>query len=494
MCKTCEQGGCATSNSDKPDPTIGFARDANTIGDAALAAVFWWAMAIDTDAARRAAFVPGAGSAPFAIERADGAYLITPDGRRILDAAGGAIVVNIGHGRREVAEVAARALEQLTYVVPTFATEAKTRLVERLTERWLPRGLTRASFTSGGSESVEAAIRLARLHHVSAGRPARWKVIGRELSYHGITLAALAVGGHAPRRKDYEPLLIAFPKAPAHYCLECSLGRHSDGCRERAADRLEEVILREGPDSVAAFIAEPVVGSAAGALVPPDGYWPRVAEICRKYGVLLIADEVMCGFGRTGEKFAVDHWGVVPDIMVAGKGLAGGYAPIGGVYATDDVVAPIAERGEDLMFYTFTAHPAACAVADKVLEIMEREDLVARAKAMGDVLSKRLSRLANHPNVAEVRGLGLMQAVEIVRDRDSLERFPGEERITRRIVAAGLGKGVFFYPAGSSPAQDVIMLGPPFIITEDEIEQLVMVLEESIDAAVSRGSAPAQSK
>ena len=451
-------------------------------------------MAIDTEASRRASFVPGSSAAPFAVERAEGAYLMTPDGRRILDAAGGAIVVNIGHGRREVAEVAARALEQLTYVVPTFATEAKSRLVERLTERWLPEGMTRASFTSGGSESIEAALRLARLHHVCAGRPERWKVIGRDLSYHGVTLAALAVGGHAQRRKGYEPLLLDFPKAPSHYCLECSLGRTTPDCREQAADKLEEVIVREGPDTVSAFIAEPVVGGAGGALVPPDNYWPRVAEICRKYGVLLIADEVMCGFGRTGEKFAVDHWGVVPDIMVAGKGLAGGYAPIGGVYATDDLIAPIAERGEDLMFYTFTAHPAACAVSDKVLEIVEREDLVARVKTMGALLAQRLSRLADHPNVGQVRGLGLMQAVEVVRDRDTLERFPAEERITRRIVAAGLGRGVFFYPAGSGPAQDVIMLGPPFIITETDIDLLVNVLEESIDAAVSRRSGASPDK
>jgi len=446
-------------------------------------------MTIDTDASRRTSFVPGSPAAPFAVERAEGAYLITPEGRRILDAAGGAIVVNIGHGRREVAEVAAQALEHLTYVVPTFATEAKAGLVERLTERWLPEGLTRASFTSGGSESVEAALRLARLHHVCAGRPERWKIIGREFSYHGVTLAALAVGGHASRRKGYEPLLLDFPKAPSHYCLECSLGHTSEDCREQAADKLEEVIVREGPDTVAAFIAEPVVGGAAGAVVPPDGYWPRVAEICRKYGVLLIADEVMCGFGRTGEKFAVNHWNITPDIMVGGKGLAGGYAPIGGVYATDEVMAPIAERGEDLMFYTFTAHPASCAVADKVLEIMEREDLVARARSTGKLLSKRLARLAQHPNVAEVRGLGLMQAVEIVRDRDTLERFPAGARITRRIVAAGLSKGVFLYPAGSGAAQDIIMLGPPFIITEDDIDLLVHVLEESIDEAVSRSGA-----
>jgi adenosylmethionine-8-amino-7-oxononanoate aminotransferase len=446
-------------------------------------------MAIDTDAARRTAFIPNERSVPFPIARAEGAYLITPDGRRILDAAGGAIVVNIGHGRPEVAKVAAKALENLTYVVPTFTTDAKAALVERLTERWLPEGITRATFTSGGSESIEAAIRLARLHHVSAGRPERWKVIGRDLSYHGITLAAMAVGGHAPRRKGYEPLLLDFPKAPSHYCLECSLGRTEIDCREEAADKLEDVILREGPDTVAAFLAEPIVGSAAGAVVPPDGYWPRVAEICRKYDVLLIADEVMCGFGRTGAKFAVNHFGVTPDVIVGGKGLGGGYAPIGGVYATDAVIAPIAERGEDLMFYTFTAHPAACAVADKVLEIMQREDLVARARTMGDLLRRRLAPLEQHPNVAEIRGRGLMLGIELVRDKGNLERFPAEARLTRRVVAAGLRNGVFFYPGGSGAAQDVIMLGPPFIITEEDIDLLVTALEQSIDEAVGRADA-----
>jgi len=442
-------------------------------------------MAIDSDAAARTAFVPQKGAVPVRIARTEGNYLITPDGTHILDAGGGAIVVNIGHGREEVAEVAAQALREVTYAIPPFATEARIRLVERLTANWLPRGLTRVGFTSGGSESVDAAIRLARSHHLAAGRTGRWKVIGREQSYHGITLATLAVGGHVNRRKGFEPLLLDFPKAPSHYCLECSLGRHDDGCIDRAADGLEEVILREGPDTIAAFIAEPVVGGAAGAVVPPDNYWPRVRAICDNYGVLLIADEVMTGFGRTGRKFAVDHWNVVPDIMTGGKGLAGGYAPMGGVYATDAVVAPMIEAGMDMMFYTFTGHHASCAVADKVLEIMEREDLVARAAKMGDLLRERLARLEGHPNVAEVRGLGLLQAVELVRDRETLERFPAADKFVNKITAIGLQKGVFFYPAGSGIAQDIVLLGPPFTITEDEIDMVASILEESIDLAVA---------
>jgi adenosylmethionine-8-amino-7-oxononanoate aminotransferase len=441
-------------------------------------------MTIDSDAAVRAAFVPQKGVNPFRVARAEGNYLITPDNRRILDAGGGAVVVNIGHGRAEVAEVAARALQELTYAVPPFATEARIRLVERLTSSWLPPGITRVGFTSGGSESVDAAIRLARSHHLAAGRPERWKVIGRELSYHGTTMATLAVGGHANRRKGFEPLLLTFPKAPSHYCLKCSLGRHEDGCIEKAADAVEEVILREGPDTVAAFIAEPVVGGAAGAVVPPDGYWPRVREICDRYDVLLIADEVMSGFGRTGRKFALDHWNVVPDIITGGKGLAGGYAPMGGVYAKDSVIEPLVESGMDMMFYTFTGHHASCAVADKVLEIMEREDLVARSARMGSLLHERLQKLAGHPNVAEVRGLGLLQAVELVKDTQSLERFPASDKFVNRITAIGLQKGVFFYPAGSGEAQDIVLLGPPLTITEDEIDMIGTVLEDSIDLAV----------
>jgi adenosylmethionine-8-amino-7-oxononanoate aminotransferase len=237
---------------------------------------------------------------------------------------------------------------------------------------------------------------------------------------------------------------------------------------------------------VAAFIAEPVVGSTGGALAPPAEYWPRVAEICRKHDVLLIADEVMSGFGRTGRRFALDHWNVTPDILVGGKGLSSGYAPIGGVFATDEVLAPIAAAGHDFMFFTYGSHPSACAVADKVLEIVEREDLVRRAAELGEQLHKALAPLERHPHVGEIRGLGLLRAVELVRDRDSLEPFPLEARITQRVVGAGLRHGVFFYPGGSDPARDVVVLGPPFTIGPDEIEKIAQALERAIDEAVAR--------
>ena len=436
------------------------------------------------DRTDRYAFLPGRGL-PIEIAGAEGCFLIAPDGRRILDAAGGAIVSNVGHGREEVVEAAARALREVTYVVPPFLTEHRLALIERLRESWLPPGITRAIFTSGGSESIDAALRIARQHFVSRGEEGRWKVIGRELSYHGTTLSGLAAGGHTKRRKGMEPYLYGWPKAPACYPLRCALCRGEAGCTLRCADAFESVIEEAGPESVAAVILEPVVGSTAGALVPPDGYLPRVAELCRHHGILLIADEVMCGFGRTGARFAVDHSGVVPDILVAGKGLAGGYAPIGGVYVREEVVAPIAEAGDDVMFYTFGAHPMACAAADAVLAIVEREGLVERARLQGEKLRAKLARLESHPHVAEVRGQGLLQAVELVKDRATLEPFPAELGLVNRVIGAGLAHGAFFYPGGAPPAQDVVCIGPPLIVSDDELELLATALEKAIDAATT---------
>jgi adenosylmethionine-8-amino-7-oxononanoate aminotransferase len=297
------------------------------------------------------------------------------------------------------------------------------------------------------------------------------------------------VGGSDKRRKSFEPLLMESPKAPACFCFRCPLGKTYPECSLACAEELDRIIERQGADTVAAFIAEPVVGSTIGAVVPPDDYWPRIAEICRKHGVLLSADEVMTGFGRTGKRFAVEHWGVTPDIITGGKGLAGGYAPIGGVYTTDRVVEPIAATGDELMFFTFGAHPAACAAADRVLEILEREGLIERAVNQGQYLQKRLEeKLSAHPNVAQVRGLGLLRAVELVRDRETMEPFPAEARLIMRVVASGLINGAFFYPGGDGPAPDAVLLGPPFVVTDDEIDAIVDILGKSIDEAVAKAA------
>lgn len=450
---------------------------------------------MDQERASAYAFAARAGAKSTIIERTEGVWLIAPGGRRILDAAGGAVVCNVGHGRREIADAYARDAAEATYLVPPFATESRVRLVERLRRSWLPPNLTRAAFTSGGSESMDTAIRLARLHHVAAGRPERWKVIGRQLSYHGTTLATLAIGGHEKRRAGFEPWLATLPKAPACYCFRCPLGQTYPACRNAGgapacAEELERIIAAEGPETIAAFAAEPIGGSTAGAIEPVEEYWGAIAAICRRHGILLIADEVMTGFGRTGKRFAVEHWQVEPDILVGGKGLTGGYAPMGGLFASEEVVAPIAARGDELMFFTYGGHPGSCAAADAVLDVLERDGLVARAAEMGAKLKQQLlSRLREHPHVGEIRGRGLLLGIELVKDRATLEPFPKSANLTAKIVAAGLSLGTFFYPGGCDPARDVITLGPPFIVEEAHLAQIVDHLAKAIDSAVERAGA-----
>ncbi len=420
------------------------------------------------------------------IVRTEGVYLHYKDGRKILDACGGAIVSNVGHGRPEVAEAVAKSMKNVSYVVPPYATEERLGLAERLQNHWLPDGVTRIFLTSGGSESTDSAVKLARQYQLLSGHPDRWKVIGRDVSYHGTTLGALAVGGHTARRKGMEPFLTDFPHAPPHYCLRCPLSKSYPGCDVACADELEVIIEREGPETVAAFIAEPVNGGSGGALTPPDEYWPRIREICDKYGILIICDEVMSGFGRTGGNFAIEHWDVTPDIITGGKGLAGGYAPLGGVYATDDVVMPLAEAGQSLMFNTFGGHPTACAAANAVLDIMVEEKLVERAAYLGDLLTRRFASLRQHPHVAEIRGKGLLWGLEFVKDRDTLERFPEEARMGNKVVTEGYRRGVAFYPGGNgNEARDMIIFGPAMVVTDDEIDTIVSVLEEAIDAAAA---------
>ena len=411
--------------------------------------------------------IPGTGPG-FVVTGAEGVHLHLDDGRSILDGAAGALVSNIGHGRPEVGEAMAAVLRKIDYVVPIWATETRLRLRERVLRDWLPDRFTAAFFVAGGSEATDSAMRLARAHHAAAGRDGRWKVIGRDVSYHGATLATLSAGGHTGRRRGLGPLLLDMPKVPWD-----------------DPDALAKTIEREDPETVAAFIAEPVIGAAGAALVPPDGWWPEVRAVCDRYDVLLIADEVMTGFGRTGRKFGVEHWGVWPDIMVAGKGLAGGYAPLGGFYTTSRVTAPLAEQSQGLMFFTFSAHDACLAAAEAVLDIMEREDLVARSAEMGVVLRATLEdALADHPHVADIRGLGLMQGLEYVADRDTGEPFPAERQFGVRVTTEALERGVWLYPAGSGPVvQDGTLVGPPFTVTESHIDQIVTVLAAAIDAA-----------
>ena len=398
-------------------------------------------------------------SDPPTIVRAEGVRLHTADGRSIIDAAGGAVVNNVGHGRHEVADAVAAAMRRLDYVVPIWPTPNRLALADVLVDEWLPEGFEHVFFAGGGSEANDTAIRLARLHHVARGDEQRHKVIGRLPSYHGSTLATLAVGGHMARRSGMEPLLHEFPKVPWN-----------------DAGALAGAIEAAGPETVAAFIAEPVIGAAGAALIAPPDYWAQVTDICREYGVLLIADEVMTGFGRTGRKWGHEHDGWVPDVIVAGKGIGGGYVPLSLVSASNRVIDPITEAGRNVMFFTYSAHDSSCAGALAVLGIMEREQLVDRAAVQGErLLSALHAELHDHPNVVEIRGRGLMVGVELT----------GLTSVA--VVSAAMERDVWIYPGGSGPAvNDGLLFAPPMVIADDDIDRIVEVTRQSIDAVAGR--------
>ena len=416
------------------------------------------------------------------IVSAQGVYLTTADGRQILDAAGGAIVTNIGHGRERVVEKVAEATRNTTYVVPPWITPSRRALVEALTEHWLPPELNHIHVTSGGSEAVESAVKIALQYHVARNDLDRGIIIARSPSYHGTTLTTASLSGHAARKRGLESALTKFPVVPTPYPLRCPLGRDHPDMGAWYAQALEDAIVDAGPGRVAAFLAEPITGSSGGAIVPPDDYWPRIRKICDKHGVLLILDEVMTGFGRTGKRFGYQHWDITPDILVSGKGLAGGYAPLGGVFTTAAIGDAIEAAGLHVMFHTFGAHPAACAAAAEVLTILVEENLTERARTLGEFLQARLKdALGQHPHVAEVRGRGLLQAIEIVQDRETLEPYPEADNIANRVVAKAIEQGVFFYGGGTGEVRDIVCMGPPFIIDESHIEEMVGALVNAID-------------
>ncbi|MCY4013410.1 MAG: aminotransferase class III-fold pyridoxal phosphate-dependent enzyme [Gammaproteobacteria bacterium] len=420
---------------------------------------------------------------PTRIAAADGVELVLEDGRRILDAAGGAIVANVGHGRRQVADAMRDALLRCSYAVPPWLTPERERLLDRLATDWLPANLTRVHLTCSGSEGVEAALKIVAAYQAARGLPSKTKVIARTPSYHGVTLATLGIGGHESRKAGLRHVLVDAPRVPAPYPLRDPGG---DGVAAYVA-AIEETITREGPETVAALLAEPIVGSSGGALVPPPDYWPQVRALCDRHDILLVTDEVMTGFGRTGATFALDHFpGTTADVMVAGKGMAGGYAPITGVFATEVIGSAIATAGLDVMFHTFAAQPAACAAADEVLTILTDEDLVRRAAVTGSRLKADLEEaFGQHPHVAEVRGEGLLLAIEIVADRATLARFPASARLSGRVLGEAFARGVSFYPGGNGEIRDVVVMGPPFTITDVDADRIVTTLVAAVDAAVA---------
>ena len=427
--------------------------------------------------------------------RGEGCHLWDERGKRYLDLSSGmAWAASLGQGRADIAAVLARQAERLTYIHNAWAsTDRQEEYAARLTAL-APPGITRAMFTSGGSESNELALRIARQYHLANGESGRWKVISLEHSYHGSTVGALSMTGRIDVNdmvtSDYAPYLIGFPKIPAPIRYRGPFsGLDPDEAARKAAQTLAERIEEEGPETVAAFIVEPIMGNAA-MTVPPDGYLTEIRRICDDQGVLLIVDEVMTGAGRTGSFLYVEQLGVTPDLVILAKSLSGAYAPLGAVLLHERVAESLvrAKRRLDHV-HTFSGHPISCAVGLAVLDILEREGLLAAARDRGHFLRERLDGLrAGLACVGEVRGVGLANAVEYVGDRATREPYPERSGVAQAIWEGMLERG-FILPTQRYPGSDLIgdfsLFAPPFVITDEQIEEAVAALRDTIDGSVA---------
>ena len=430
----------------------------------------------------------GRGSGLPTVARASGCELWDSSGRRYLDGAGGAIVVGIGHGDASVVEAIAAQAATVAYAHGTmFTSEALESYADELAPL-LPMDDPRVYPVSGGSEATETALKMARAYHLARGED-RHRVIGRRGSYHGNTRGALDAGGREPLRRPYLPWLGLADHTLAAYEYRCPFpDSHPVGCGARYAEDLEREILAAGPGTVAAFVAEPVAGAGLGAAVPPDDYWPAVAEVCRRHGVLLIADEVMTGFGRTGRWFACDHWEVRPDILVLAKGAASGYWPLGLAVASGQVHDAIGQGGFTHGL-TYSHHVVGAAAGMAVLRVLRERRLVEAAEAKGKRLRAGLeARLGGHRSTGDVRGLGLMVAVELVADRATKAPFPRRQRVAERAVADARERGLLLYWSTGcvdGDAGDLVMLGPPLVVTDAEVDEMVELTAAAVEVATA---------
>ena len=425
---------------------------------------------------------------PVAVE-AFGSTIRDAGGREYLDAAGGAIVVNVGHGRESIARVLGEQAARLSYAHGSaFTTEPLEAYASEIGP-YRPVDDPAIYPVSGGSEAIETALKLTRAYHLARGEPERWLVFARWGSYHGNTLGALDLSGRRPLRRPYEGLLGRFRHVSAAYPYR---GDDPDSQALATADELATELDRAfsaaDPGSVAAFVAEPIVGATLAAAVPPDDYWPKIADVCRRHGALLIADEVMTGFGRTGRWFGLDHWATRADVVVAAKGATSGYWPFGFAAASGDIHATITSHGGFVHGFTYSHAPAGAAVAREVLRIIETEGLVEASRVKGDRLRGLLTeRIGGHPHLGEIRGRGLMVGVELVEDRATRVPFPRRARLTEAVVRRARDLGVLVY-SGTGNANgtdgDTILLGPPFVVTDDELVRIADTVALALDEAV----------
>ncbi|WP_343712407.1 aspartate aminotransferase family protein [Inquilinus sp.] len=419
-----------------------------------------------------------------------GIELFDGEGRRYIDASGGAAVSCLGHGHPDVIAALHAQLDKLAYAhTGFFTTEVAEQLADRLVAD-APPGIGHVYFVSGGSEAVEAALKMARQYFVEAGQPQRRHVIARRQSYHGNTLGALAAGGNEWRRSQFKPLLIETHHIDPCFAYRFQQPGESDAdYAARAAQALEDKILELGGDEVIAFVAETVVGATAGAVPPVADYLKRIRAICDRHGVLLILDEVMCGMGRTGTLHACEQDGVAPDLMVIAKGLGGGYQPIGAVLLSDRIFEAFAGGSGFFQHgHTYMGHPMAAAAGLAVQEVIRRDNLLANVRQMGTHLARRLNeRFGNHHHVGDVRGRGLFQAIELVADRGTKEPFDPAMKLHVRVKQAAMDHGLMVYPMGGTidgRRGDHVLIAPPFISTADEIDEIVERFGTAVDAAL----------
>lgn len=428
---------------------------------------------------------------PPVITHADGIYLYRKGGQKILDGASGAAVVCLGHNHPRLVKRLAEQAGQVAFAhLSTFASRPLLQLADRLAAL-APRKLQRVYFTSGGSEAVESAIKLARQYHLERGKRDKFKVISRSVSYHGATLGALTLTGSHERRDKFFPLLSSFPRIPPPYCYRCPFDERPETCHQPCATDLERAILAEGPEFVSAFIAEPIVGASCPGMAPPVGYYRTAAKICDKYDVLFIMDEVMTGVGRTGKFFAFEHYEAVPDMVCISKGLSSGYSPLGATLVSEEIFRTIknSTTGRFVHGHTFGGNPLSAAVGLEVLNIIEEENLLDQVTRRGAYLLKRLEKLRRLPAVGDVRGRGLLLGVEFVAEKRGKKPFPPAFRFARQVAGIALEDGLYVYPGGGAAngqAGDHVLIAPPYIITEPEIDLLVRLLGGAIEKAHAR--------
>ena len=421
--------------------------------------------------------------------RGEGVYIYDDTGKQYLDATGGAAVSCLGHTHPDVVAAMKAQLDRLEFAHTSFfTTPALESLADDLAAH-APKGMSHTFFVSGGSEAIEAALKMARQYFVERGEPQRRHLIARRQSYHGITLGALAIGGRMAPRKQFAPLLIeTHHVSPVYEYRDRAASETPQAYGERLAQELEAKIDELGGENVIAFIAETVVGATLGAAPPVPGYFKRVREICDRHGILLILDEVMCGMGRTGTLHACEQEGIAPDLMAIAKGLGGGFMPIGALMISDTIYKTIADGSRVFQHsHTYTGHPLACAAALAVQQVIRRDNLLANVRDQGARLTRRLQeRFGNHPFVGDVRGRGLFQGVELVADRASKEPFDPARKVYAKVKQEAMARGLMTYPMGGTVdgvRGDHILLAPPFIINSDAIDTIVERLGEAIDAA-----------